>query len=92
VPPLGSPLNEPGRRLNPSYPPPACRAFDADALTREALAARPDAVAAAEARLRFAKLGWVRFLGIGDATSGRGSHVLGPAVRFTGPLFNHNQG
>ena len=83
--------------LDPS-PPPACREFDADALTKEAMAGRPDAlaatqaVAAAQARLRFAKLGWVRFLGIADATSGRESHVLGPALRFTVPIFNCNQG
>ena len=62
------------------------------------MASRPDAlaaeqaVAAAEARLRFAKLGWVRLLGIADATSGRESHVLGPALRFTVPVFNRNQG
>lgn len=83
--------------LDPS-PPPACQTFDADALTQEAMGSRPDAlaaaeaVAAAEARLKFAKLGWVRFLGIADATSGRESHVLGPALRFTVPLFNRNQG
>lgn len=84
--------------LDPA-PPPPCRAFDSDALTQEAVASRPDAqaadqaVAAAEARLRFAKLGWVRVLGIADATSGRGSgHEFGPAVRFTVPLFNRNQG
>jgi hypothetical protein len=82
--------------LDPS--PSGCREFDADALTQEAMASRPDAlaaaeaVAAAEARLRFAKLGWVRLLGIADATSGRESHVLGRALRFTVPLFNRNQG
>lgn len=79
-------------------PPPDCRKFDVDALTTLALETRPDAlaavqaVAAAEARLEFAKLGWVRLLGVADATSGRGSHVLGPAVRFTVPIFNWNQG
>lgn len=83
--------------LDPS-PPPACREFDVDALTQEAMAGRPDALAAAEAvaaaqaRLRFARLGWVRLLGIADATSGKESHVLGPALRFTVPLFNRNQG
>ncbi|MDY3558162.1 TolC family protein [Gemmata sp. JC673] len=83
--------------LDPS-PPPPCQTFDADALTQEALATRPDAVAAAEAvaaaqaRLTFARLGWVRFLGVVDATSGKASHVLGPALRFTVPLFNRNQG
>jgi len=79
-------------------PPPGCHQLDADDLTKEALATRPDAlaateaVAAAEARLKFAKLGWVRLLGIADATSGKESHVLGPALRFTVPLFNWNQG
>ena len=83
--------------LDPS-PPPACQKFDADALTRDAMESRPDAlaaaeaVAAAEARLRFAKLGWVRLLGIGDATSGANGHEFGPALRFTVPLFNRNQG
>ncbi len=84
--------------LDPS-PPPPCREFDVDALTQEAMAARPDALAAAEAvaaaqaRLRFAKLGWVRLLGIADATSGRATgHEFGPGLRFTVPLFNWNQG
>lgn len=83
--------------LDPT-PPPACRKFDVDALTQEAMSSRPDAlaaveaVAAAEARVKFATIGWVRFLGIADATSGRKSHVFGPALRFTVPLFNHNQG
>ncbi|MFO0807596.1 MAG: TolC family protein [Gemmataceae bacterium] len=90
--PLRRPLT-----LDP-LPPPACQTFDADVLTQEAMASRPDAlataeaVAAAEARLKFARLGWVRVLGIADATSGQESHVLGPAVRFTVPLFNWNQG
>lgn len=79
-------------------PPPDCQKLDADALTKEALATRPDAlaaveaVAAAEARLKFVKVGWVRLLGIADATSGKESHVLGPALRFTVPVFNWNQG
>jgi len=83
--------------LDPA-PPPACMKFDPDALTEQAMSSRPDAlaaaeaVAAAEARLKFAKVGWVRLLGIADATSGKESHVLGPALRFTVPLFNGNQG
>lgn len=82
-----------------ALPPPACQEFDPDTLTESALAGRPDAlaaaeaVAAAEARLKFAKQGWVRFLGILDATSGRNTgHEFGPALRFTVPLFNRNQG
>lgn len=72
--------------------------FDADDLTREAKAIRPDALAAAQAveaakaRLTFVKLNWVRFLGIGDSTSGVRSHVFGPALRMTVPIFNWNQG
>jgi cobalt-zinc-cadmium efflux system outer membrane protein len=83
--------------LDPA-PPPACQTFDVDALTHEAMRSRPDAlaaaeaVAAAEARLRFAKLGWVRLLGIADATSGKNGHEFGPGLRFTVPLFNRNQG
>ena len=83
--------------LDPS-PPPSSQTFDPDRLTEEAMANRPDAlaateaVAAAEARLKFARIGWVRLLGIADATSGKESHVFGPAFRITIPLFNHNQG
>lgn len=78
---------------------PKCQVFDVESLTAEAMQNRPDALAAAElveaaqARVRFAKLGWVRLLGIADATSGRGTgHEFGPALRFTVPLFNRNQG
>ena len=84
--------------LDPT-PPPACREFNVDSLTEDAMATRPDAlaaaqaVAAAEARLKFARLGWVRLLGVADATSGRATgHEFGPALRFTVPLFNWNQG
>ena len=84
--------------LDPSAPP-LYGEFDADALTQDAMANRPDAlaaaqlVAAAEARLRFARLGWVRLLGIGDATAGRRTgHELGPGLRVTLPIFNQNQG
>lgn len=84
--------------LDPSPPPPN-QTFDIDALTEEALANRPDAVAAnqaaaaAQERVRIAKLGWVRFLGIGDATSGRkNGNEIGPGFRVTIPLFNRNQG
>ena len=74
-----------------------------DDLVADATATRPDAVAAdfaaqaASVRLRFARLGWVRFLGLGDATSGlsgrHGSdHDFGPGLRFTVPIFNQGQG
>ena len=83
--------------LDPS-PPPACLTFNADALTQDAIAGRPDALAAAEAvaaaeeRVKFASLSWVRLLGIADATSGQSGHVFSPAMRFTLPLFNRNEG
>lgn len=68
-------------------------------LTAEAIVRRPDALAAAQAsaaateRLRLARIGWMRFLGIADATSGRGTgHEFGPAFRVMLPLLNRNQG
>jgi len=68
-------------------------------LVAEAVQTRPDAVAAdqaalaAEERLRIARIGWVRFLGILDASSGRlTGHEFGPALRMTVPIFNRNQG
>ena len=68
-------------------------------LVAEAVESRPDAVAAEHAlqasaeRLRVARLGWVRFLGLLDATSGRNTgHEFGPALRMTVPIFNRNQG
>lgn len=70
-----------------------------DELVGEAVQARPDAVAAeravraAEERLRIARLGWVRFLGLLDATSGKVTgHEFSPALRMTVPIFNRNQG
>jgi len=76
-------------------------AFDlpADGLVEDAIHTRPDILAAEQAeraaaeRLRIARLGWVRFLGLLDATSGRVTgHEFGPALRVTAPIFNHNQG
>ena len=68
-------------------------------LVGEAIHTRPDALAAERAaqaaaeRMRIAKLGWVRFLGILDATSGRVTgHEFGPGLRMTVPIFNRNQG
>ena len=84
--------------LDPLKPPGPLQ-IDPDELTDEAMTNRPDALAAAEAvdaalaRLRFAKIGWVRLLGVIDSTSGRKSgHELGPGLRFTVPVFNVNQG
>lgn len=74
------------------------RTLNVEALVVEAQGSRPDALAAREfaaaaaERLRLAKLGWVRFLGILDATSGRNGHEFGPAFRVTLPIFNSNQG
>ncbi len=73
--------------------------FPVDDLVAEAIHTRPDAIAAEQAvhaaaeRLRIARIGWVRFLGLLDATSGkRTGHEFGPAARMTVPIFNHNQG
>ena len=68
-------------------------------LVAEAVRSRPDAVAASHAarasaeRLRVARLAWVRFLGLLDATSGRATgHEVSGALRMTIPIFNRNQG
>ncbi|MFM9965902.1 MAG: TolC family protein [Planctomycetaceae bacterium] len=73
--------------------------WDVETLTAEATSYRPDAQAAARAtqaaveRLELAEVGWLRFLGVLDATSGRRSgHEFGPAFRVTLPLFHQNQG
>lgn len=73
--------------------------LDTEELTADAVATRPDARAAAQSaaaaaeRLGLSKLGWVRFLGIGDATSGTGTgHEFSPAFRVTLPILNWNQG
>jgi len=85
----------------PLDPPPLPPTVDlpVDQLAAEAMATRPDAtaaakaVAAAEERVRLAQLGWVRFFGILDASSGRAAgHEFGPAFRVTLPIFNRNQG
>ncbi len=81
-----------------SSPLPECRLLSIDDIAADSQRSRPDALAAqaaveaAEARLAFAKLGWVRLLGILDATSGVNGHEFGPALRFTIPIFNRNQG
>lgn len=71
----------------------------AEALVAEAVVTRPDilaadhAAAAAAERVRVARLGWFRLLGILDATSGRAEgHEFGPAFRVTLPIFNQGQG
>lgn len=79
--------------------PPLRADVDAEQLTAEATATRPDALAAEQAvtaaceRLRLSRLGWVRLLGMLDATSGRDKgHEFGPAFRVTLPILNWNQG
>jgi outer membrane protein, heavy metal efflux system len=79
--------------------PPRYHGINVDVLTDEATSTRPDvlaaqkAVAAATERLRLAKLIWFRLLGILDASSGRQTgHEPGPAIRFTVPIFNRNEG
>ncbi|MDZ4782258.1 MAG: TolC family protein [Planctomycetia bacterium] len=78
--------------------PPLLR-LHADTLVAEATSTRPDVmsanqnVAAAAERVRLSRVGWVRFLGILDATSGtRTGHEFGPALRMTLPIFNWNEG
>jgi cobalt-zinc-cadmium efflux system outer membrane protein len=82
-----------------SPPPPPRDELDIDALAAEAVQTRPDALAAEEnaaaaaQRVRLAKTVWFRFLGILDATSGRGTgHEFGPAARLTLPIFQGNEG
>lgn len=83
--------------LDPPPLPPVTE-LPVDQLTAEAIATRPDAtaadkaVAAAAERVRLARLGWVRFLGLFDATSGTNGHEFSPAFRLTLPIFNRNQG
>jgi cobalt-zinc-cadmium efflux system outer membrane protein len=69
-----------------------------DQLVAEAVATRPDAVAAALAaqaaaeRVRVARRSWFRLFGILDATSGDPVNTFGPAFRVTLPIFNQGQG
>jgi len=78
--------------------PPWRTELDAEALASEAIATRPDAlaadqaVAAAAERMRLSRLGWIRFMGILDATSGASGHDLGPGFKVTLPICNWNQG
>jgi cobalt-zinc-cadmium efflux system outer membrane protein len=77
---------------------PVVEVTDIEPLVAEAIAHRPDvlsaqrAIDAADARIGLAKLGWLRFLGIGDATSGVNGHEFAPAFRVGIPIFNWNEG
>ena len=74
------------------------RTVNVEHLVDEALINRPDVLAAqhgidaAEGRLTLARLGWLRFLGIGDATSGQSGREFSPGFRVALPIFNWNQG
>lgn len=74
------------------------RTANVELLVNEALSNRPDVLAAqhgieaAEARLALARLGWLRLLGLGDATSGENGHEFSPGLRAAIPIFNWNQG
>jgi cobalt-zinc-cadmium efflux system outer membrane protein len=74
------------------------RTANVDQLVNEALVNRPDVLSAqrgieaTEARLTLAHLGWLRFLGLGDATSGESGHNFSPGFRVGIPIFNWNQG
>lgn len=90
--------NDRTRLLIPLRTPPYPLPPPVEPLVVEATNTRPDALAAAQSvaatteRLRLAKIGWFRFLGILDATSGENGHEFGPAFRVTLPIFNWNQG
>jgi cobalt-zinc-cadmium efflux system outer membrane protein len=80
-------------------PMPSRPELDVDQLVKAATNSRPDANAAQKAaeaaaeRLRLTKTNWFRIVAIADATSGQSTgHELSPAVRFTLPIFNWNQG
>ncbi len=72
--------------------------IEIEALVAEAVANRPDvhaaeqAVAAADARIALARLGWLRIFGLADATSGPTGHNYSPGLRLGVPIFNWNQG
>lgn len=80
---------------------PSCevKQLDINHVIAQAMQDRPDAsaaqwnVSAATSRHQLAKFNWLRVLGIADATSGQSQgHELSPALKFTLPVFNWNQG
>jgi outer membrane protein, heavy metal efflux system len=78
---------------------PACQTSEIDRLLDHSLAQRPDILAAqfsinaAKERINLSKLSWLKFTGTVDATSGQvNGHTLGPSIRSTIPIANHNQG
>lgn len=78
---------------------PACTTGDVEQLLNKALIHRPDIVSAeysvnaAKEKIKISKVGWLKFTGTADATSGQvNGHTLGPAFRSTLPIANQNQG
>jgi outer membrane protein, heavy metal efflux system len=81
-----------------AYPGCETQGFDIEKVIAATLQNRPDLLAAnssiesSQAKEKLSRFGWLRLLGIGDATSGNSGHVLSPAVKVTVPVFNQNQG
>ncbi|MDG1453865.1 MAG: TolC family protein [Methylophilaceae bacterium] len=78
---------------------PACEATDVSNIKALALASRPDilsaemTVMASQSTSKLSRSDWIRVTASADATSGQKTgHTLGPALRFTLPIFNQNQG
>src|SRR5262245_7721 len=78
--------------------PPSELVAEIEPLVADAIASRPDvlaaehAIAAADERVRLARLGWFRLVVIGDATSGNNGHEFSPGFKISVPIFNWNQG
>jgi len=78
---------------------PACNVDEVDYLLTQSLWQRPDILSAqystnaSKEKIKLSKLGWLKFTGTADATSGLvNGHTLGPAIRSTIPIANQNQG
>lgn len=78
---------------------PACNVNEVDYLLTQSLGQRPDILSAqylinaSKEKIKLSKLGWLKFTGTADATSGlENGHTLGPAIRSTIPIANQNQG
>jgi cobalt-zinc-cadmium efflux system outer membrane protein len=77
---------------------PAELVAEIEPLVADAIASRPDvlaaerAIAAADERVRLARLGWFKLVAIGDATSGNNGHEFSPGFKVSVPIFHWNQG
>ncbi len=78
---------------------PACNVNEVDYLLTQSLGQRPDILSAqylinaSKEKIKLSKLGWLKFTGTADATSGLvNGHTLGPVIRSTIPIANQNQG